>query len=73
MADKWEDLKEGINARCAALEHDNRKEIEETRRAFMAEIESAKNDSVLDELKKLGERIGRLEAKIPEPEPEVED
>jgi uncharacterized protein YdcH (DUF465 family) len=71
--DKWESLKETVARSTDGLERRQLAEVVELRKELLSEIETAKNDSIVAAIDKLGERITRLESRLPEPEPEVED
>jgi hypothetical protein len=64
--DKWEAVKESVSTRCVELESVNRKEIEEARRELLAEIETAKNNTILDEIRKVNGRLDKIEAQLSE-------
>lgn len=71
--DKWEALKETVTRSTDGLERRQLAEVVELRKELLAEIETAKNDALTEEIRKLSERIAKLESRIPDPEPEVED
>lgn len=63
--DKWEELKTSVIDRFVSVEQKTQETIEETRREALAEIETAKNDSILAEVAKITSRLDRIEARLP--------
>lgn len=61
-----------IRDRSTQLREDFADKAKKLEDELVEKVEQVKNDQVLSELKKLGARLDRLEAKLPDPEPEVE-
>jgi len=59
-----DELGRKINEKAAGLQE----AIEEFRQEGIADIEAAKNDMILGEIRKLNTRLDGIEARLPDPE-----
>lgn len=70
--ENYEALREEVKSRTGDALSKCKAIFDDLEKSLGDKIEEAKSDQVLSELKKLGARLDRLEAKLPDPEPEVE-
>lgn len=66
----FDTLREVVRERVGGLQKMYIDEGQKLQEELLAKIDEAEKSQILTELRKLGDRIGKLEARLPEPETE---